>query len=154
MLLGLNARPVKRLSGFLADGNLGGLAALAADVDAGSKVVIVDAYTVDIVVLDGGIAIVVYHYIRDAGRCRAAEDAEVVKHHGIALGAGESDGDIYVFEKEAYVFITPELVDYIKINLTKVGSVGVVIKEVELESPVLVTTLALVPLTVKLKVLS
>ena len=45
MLLGLNARPVKRLSGFLADGNLGGLAALAADVDAGSKVVIVDAYT-------------------------------------------------------------------------------------------------------------
>ena len=97
MLLGLNARPVKRLSGFLADGNLGGLAALAADVDAGSKVVIVDAYTVDIVVLDGGIAIVVYRYIRDAGRCRAAEDAEVVKHHGIALGAGESDGDIYVF---------------------------------------------------------
>ena len=45
----------------------------------------------------------------------------------------ECVGDIYVFEKEAYVFITPELVDYIKINLTKVGSVGVVIEEVALK---------------------
>lgn len=45
----------------------------------------------------------------------------------------ECIGDIYVFDKETYVFVTPEVADYIKINLTKVGSVGVVIEEVELE---------------------
>ena len=45
----------------------------------------------------------------------------------------ECVGDIYVFEKEAYVFITPEIAEYIKNNLTKVGAVGVAIEEVMLE---------------------
>lgn len=42
-------------------------------------------------------------------------------------------GDIYVFEKEAYVFVTSEVVEFIKLNLTKVGKIGVVIEEVEFD---------------------
>ena len=45
----------------------------------------------------------------------------------------ECIGDVYVFEKEAYVLVTSEMSDYIKINLNKVGAVGVVIEEVPLE---------------------
>lgn len=40
-------------------------------------------------------------------------------------------GDIYVFEKEAYVFVTSEVVEFIKLNLTKVGKIGITIEEVE-----------------------
>ena len=42
-------------------------------------------------------------------------------------------GDIYVFEKEAYAFVTLEVVEFIKLNLTKVGKIGVVIEEVEFD---------------------
>ena len=45
----------------------------------------------------------------------------------------ECIGDVYVFEKEAYVLVTSEMSDYIKINLNKVGAVGVAIEEVPLE---------------------
>lgn len=39
-------------------------------------------------------------------------------------------GDIYVFEKEAYFFVTNDIAKYIKVNLDKVGSVGVKVEEV------------------------
>lgn len=42
-------------------------------------------------------------------------------------------GDIYVFEKEAYFFVTRDIAKFIKANLDKVGSVGVKIKEVDIE---------------------
>lgn len=42
----------------------------------------------------------------------------------------ECIGDIYVFDKEAYFFVTPEVKDFIKLNLTKVGTIGVNILEV------------------------
>lgn len=40
-------------------------------------------------------------------------------------------GDIYVFEKEAYFFVTNDMSGFVKTNLTKVGSVGVRLEEVE-----------------------
>lgn len=45
----------------------------------------------------------------------------------------ECVGDIYVFDKEAYFFVTPEVKDFIKLNLTKIGSVGVKLREVEFD---------------------
>lgn len=42
----------------------------------------------------------------------------------------ECIGDIYVFDKEAYFFVTSEVKEFIKLNLTKVGSIGVNISEV------------------------
>ena len=41
-------------------------------------------------------------------------------------------GDIYVSEKEAYIYVVKEMADFIKHNLTKVGSVGVKALEVNL----------------------
>ena len=40
-------------------------------------------------------------------------------------------GDIFVFEKEAYFFVTSDMARFIKTNLTKVGSVGVRLEEVD-----------------------
>lgn len=40
-------------------------------------------------------------------------------------------GDIYVFEKEAYFFVTSDIAKFIKANLDKVGNIGVKIKEVD-----------------------
>ena len=45
----------------------------------------------------------------------------------------ECIGDIYVFEKEAYVYVVKEMVDFIKQNVQKVGSVGVKIEEIDLK---------------------
>ena len=42
----------------------------------------------------------------------------------------ECIGDIYVFEKEAYFFVTPEVKEFVRLNLTKVGNIGVNIMEV------------------------
>lgn len=42
-------------------------------------------------------------------------------------------GDIYVFEKEAYLFVTPEVKDFIKLNLVKVGKIGINISEVSFD---------------------
>lgn len=39
-------------------------------------------------------------------------------------------GDIYVFEKEAYFFITKDISEYIKVNLTKVSNIGVKVIEI------------------------
>lgn len=39
-------------------------------------------------------------------------------------------GDIYVFEKEAYIFVTSDVERFVKDNLNKVGSVGIKIEEV------------------------
>jgi len=51
---------------------------------------------------------------------------------GALLGLGierKCIGDIYVFEKEAYFFVTSDIAKFVKTNLDKVGSVGVKIKE-------------------------
>lgn len=40
-------------------------------------------------------------------------------------------GDIYVFEKEAYFFVTSDISSFVKLNLEKVGSAGVKINEVD-----------------------
>ncbi|MBQ7668987.1 MAG: hypothetical protein IJS47_06645 [Clostridia bacterium] len=45
----------------------------------------------------------------------------------------ECIGDIYVFEKEAYVYVVKEMADFIKQNVQKVGSVGVKIEEIDLK---------------------
>ena len=53
---------------------------------------------------------------------------------GSILGLGidrKCIGDIFVFEKEAYFFVTKDISEYVKINLIRVGSVGVEITEVE-----------------------
>jgi len=42
-------------------------------------------------------------------------------------------GDIYIFEKEAYFFVTSDIAKFVKTNLDKVGSVGVKLKEVTFE---------------------
>lgn len=42
-------------------------------------------------------------------------------------------GDIYVFEKEAYFFVTSDIAKFIKANLDKVGNIGVKIREVNFE---------------------
>lgn len=39
-------------------------------------------------------------------------------------------GDIFVLEKEAYFFVSSDIAKYIKVNLDKVGSVGIKIEEV------------------------
>ena len=41
-------------------------------------------------------------------------------------------GDIYVFEKEAYFFVTSDVANFIKINLDKVANIGVKIREIRL----------------------
>lgn len=43
----------------------------------------------------------------------------------------ECIGDIYVFEREAYFYVTSEIFEFIKINLTKVGKIGVKLFEVD-----------------------
>lgn len=49
----------------------------------------------------------------------------------LALGIKrECIGDIYVFEKEAYFFVTREMTDFIKNNLIKVGAVGVELMQI------------------------
>lgn len=55
---------------------------------------------------------------------------------GSILGLGidrKCIGDIFVFEKEAYFFVTKDISEYIKINLNKVGSVGVKISEINID---------------------
>lgn len=42
-------------------------------------------------------------------------------------------GDIYVFEKEAFFFITSDIAKFIKINLDKVGSIGVKLEEISFD---------------------
>ena len=42
-------------------------------------------------------------------------------------------GDIYVFEKEAYFFVTNDIAAYIKSNFDKVSNVGINLKEVSLD---------------------
>ena len=42
-------------------------------------------------------------------------------------------GDIYVFEKEAYFFVTSDIASYIKSNFDKVSNVGIKLKEVLLD---------------------
>ena len=55
---------------------------------------------------------------------------------GSILGLGierKCIGDIFVFEKEAYFLVTKDISEYIKINLNKVGSIGVRLIEVSLD---------------------
>lgn len=42
----------------------------------------------------------------------------------------ECIGDIYVFDREAFFFVTSEIKEFVRLNLTKVGTVGVNISEV------------------------
>lgn len=46
----------------------------------------------------------------------------------------ECIGDIYVFEKFAYVYLTKDIAKYVLMNLKKVGNVGVRIEEVSIDS--------------------
>jgi len=39
-------------------------------------------------------------------------------------------GDIYVFDKEAYFFVTKDIAEYIKVNFNKVANVGVSLSEI------------------------
>jgi len=55
---------------------------------------------------------------------------------GSILGVGidrKCIGDIFVFGKEAYFFITKDISEYIKTNLNKVGSVGIKLREINFD---------------------
>lgn len=42
-------------------------------------------------------------------------------------------GDIYVFEKEAYFFVTKDIAEFVELNLTKVSTIGVKLEQVDLD---------------------
>ena len=46
----------------------------------------------------------------------------------------ECIGDIYVFEKFAYVYINKEIAQYVLLNLRRIGNVGVTVEEVDINS--------------------
>jgi len=48
----------------------------------------------------------------------------------------ECIGDIYVFEKVAYIFVNKEIASYILMNLKKVGNLGVEIEEISINEVV------------------
>jgi len=56
---------------------------------------------------------------------------------GAILNTGikrECVGDIYVHEDEVYIIVTKEIASYLSLNLTKVGRMGVDLKEVDVEN--------------------
>lgn len=49
----------------------------------------------------------------------------------------ECIGDIYVFEKFAYIYINKEIVEYVLSNLSKIGNVGVKVEEIQIDEVII-----------------